>query len=173
MSFLNKLKLKITDLTGYWIYKKEHLPIGIDLFFDFSNRYNSNNIEVIFDVGGNVGQSVRKFKDHIPNCTIYSFEPVKATFQDLQENCEGYNNVFAKNIGLGSKKEQRPIYIESQSVWNSLIPKEENFDYHKQEIIKIDSIDNFMNDNKINKIDVLKTDTEGFDLEVLKGAKRC
>jgi hypothetical protein len=39
------------------------------------------------------------------------------------------------------------------------------------ELIEIRTLDSFCAEQSINRIDLLKTDTEGFDLDVLKGAK--
>lgn len=39
------------------------------------------------------------------------------------------------------------------------------------ELVKLSTVDNFASDNQIRQIDLLKIDTEGFDLEVLKGAQ--
>lgn len=170
MISLNRIKDHLINLTGYWIYKKEHLPIGIDLFFDLQNRFENKNITIVFDVGGNVGQSVEKFRKEFPNSIIYSFEPVISTFQELKAFSKRFKDVFCENIGFGSKTGQFFINIEKHNEWNSLIVKEGSSPT-KQELINIDTIDNFMTRNNITNIDILKTDTEGSDLEVLKGAK--
>jgi hypothetical protein len=38
--------------------------------------------------------------------------------------------------------------------------------------VEVTTVDNFADENRVSRIDLLKIDTEGFDLEVLKGAKR-
>ncbi|MBY0425693.1 MAG: FkbM family methyltransferase [Cytophagales bacterium] len=170
MRFLHKLKNKITDISGYWIYKKKHLPSGIDLYFDFENKFKDYEIKMIFDVGGNVGQSIIEFKKHFPKATIYSFEPVKSTFDKLKVESSKFANVFCNHFGMGSSPGQLEIFIEQFSFWNSILPVDGGAQGASKETINIRTVDDFMNENKIIEIDLLKTDTEGFDLEVLKGA---
>ena len=46
-----------------------------------------------------------------------------------------------------------------------------NSDDAKEELIKIETLEYFCSKNKIQKIDLLKIDTEGFEINVLKGAE--
>jgi len=59
------------------------------------------------------------------------------------------------------------------SVSNSLSSKvEDDLEDYSVELIKVDTIDNFVKSNSSGRINYLKIDTEGYDLHVLKGGKR-
>lgn len=51
----------------------------------FKKFFSITNCEVIFDVGGNTGEYVEKFKKHAPNAKIYSFEPHPKNFLKLKK----------------------------------------------------------------------------------------
>ena len=55
---------------------------------------------IIFDVGGNKGQSIELFKKIFKNPTIHSFEPIKSEFDNLKENL-AVIKIFLNNIVSG------------------------------------------------------------------------
>jgi hypothetical protein len=59
------------------------------------------------------------------------------------------------------------IYLTEQSVTNSLVRPDR---VRGEELVALRSIDSFVAEHKIPHVDLLKIDTEGADLEVLKGA---
>lgn len=63
------------------MHKHRNLPVGADLFVDINHKINYPALNVLFDVGANVGQTRKYFRFHLPDSTIYSFEPVLATYQ--------------------------------------------------------------------------------------------
>jgi len=126
------------------------------------------DIAVVFDVGANVGQSVLKFRAAFRKARIFSFEPAKSTFDQLRHNVDVFANVSCHHIALGSQEGDRIIYLTGQSVENSLIKPSGTCD---SEEVTVRTVDGFASDNQIERIDLLKIDTEGFDLEVLRGAQ--
>jgi hypothetical protein len=49
-------------------------------------RVSPNKFKIEFDVGVNVGQSIRRISHAFPYAVIYCFEPVLSTFNHLSEN---------------------------------------------------------------------------------------
>jgi FkbM family methyltransferase len=125
-------------------------------------------IKTIFDVGANIGQSAIKFRDAFPSATIHCFEPVQKTFQELVSTVDHYSNVHCHQNAMGSRECILPIYLTGQSVANSLIMPSVMVG---TEDVTVLTIDDFASENQIARIDLLKIDTEGFDLEVLQGAQ--
>ncbi|MEQ9000471.1 MAG: FkbM family methyltransferase [Coleofasciculus sp. B1-GNL1-01] len=157
---------------GRKIYKTQtrYLPVGLDLVADINKIYpNLGQIKTIFDVGANIGQTARHFYKSFPNANILSFEPIKETFDELHYNTEKLNRVSCFNHALGNINESRKIYLKEKSNLNSLVedimPISENYD-----IVNVKTIDEFCENNDIENIDILKTDTEGWDLNVIQGA---
>ncbi len=125
-------------------------------------------ISLVFDVGANVGQSAIKFKEAFPDTRLYCFEPVKRTFDVLKKNTAVFSDIFCHNFALSSSYGEATIYVTSQSTTSSLIKPT---DFLRSEVVDIQTINRFVLENHIERIDLLKIDTEGFDLNVLKGAE--
>ena len=125
-------------------------------------------ISLVFDVGANLGQSALKFRVAFPKARILCFEPVKATFNILKRNMAGHRGVTCHNIALGSSSVQSTIYLTDQSNTSSLVKPSTIVG---SETVEVRTVDGFTSEYQIERIDLLKIDTEGFDLEVLKGAQ--
>jgi hypothetical protein len=70
---MHVLKKLIGKTTGYWLHKLSTLPVGADLFVDVYKKINYPSLNVLFDVGANVGQTQFWFRSHLPKAKIYSF----------------------------------------------------------------------------------------------------
>jgi FkbM family methyltransferase len=167
------LREKLIELTGYWIYKKKVLPVGADIVVDLQEKIGID-AKTIFDVGANIGQTALVFSSHFPKATIHSFEPVSATFQKLLSNTQGNPRIKCHQLALSNVKEQISISVfedDQSSVLNSLKNNlQSNTPNTKLETINTDTLDHFAEENNIDSIDLLKIDTEGYEIPVLNGA---
>jgi FkbM family methyltransferase len=129
---------------------------------------------IIFDIGANIGQTAQAFRNQFPEAAIYSFEPFRSSHTALLRNSRALS-VSCHRLALGAEVGQRRVRLLSRSaecMENSLLhePTEETPD-EMTELIEIATVDAFCAAHNILKIDILKADTEGYDLEVLKGSK--
>ena len=141
-------------------------------------RYKDQPI-TIFDVGANSGEYSLMLKDIFPVANIYSFEPNPITFRILEEKTKLINNIQSFSVGLGSTESTMEIYTykndlasEHASVIKEVMVSLHQSDQVENFQVPIICLDNFCKDHSIEKIDFLKIDTEGFELEVLKGATK-
>lgn len=152
---------------------------------DFSdeliNKLNSKK-PIIFDVGcfqGNFSRNLKKklnFKnkkfylfDANPNLKIKNFKYHNIVFSDKIEIRNFFLNEFFPSSGSSLKEDTK-----NDLKWNytrKLITLSPNKGF-KILKVKTNTIDNFCIKNKITKIDILKIDVEGSELEVLKGSKK-
>jgi FkbM family methyltransferase len=171
MKLKTKIKLLIEKYLGYKIYRK--LPFGVSPLNDIEQILKDFKIQTILDVGANIGQSTMKFIKSYPYSEIYCIEPVSNTFNQLLKNTNS-PNVKCYQLALGSENGNSEIKVyDARCDMNSLLKSNidiRNNDY-RIEKIEVQTLTDFCLKNKINHINYLKIDTEGFDLEVLKGGK--
>lgn len=127
---------------------------------------------MVFDVGANVGQSVDRFRKSFPMSCIHSFEPSPSTYKKLRTHCKNTPGVKTWNFGVGSTDTTLALSENSHSNMSSfLLPGETCWgEVIKTTDVKVVSLDSFARDQQIEFIHVLKSDTQGYDFEVFKGA---
>lgn len=130
---------------------------------------------VVFDVGANVGHWASLAVRINAAVSLHCFEPSRATYQHLVNKFK--SNVICNNFGMGSTLGTAKLFIfEQGSGINSLYQRQglESFGLETQrheEIIRLDTIDHYCHEHGIEKIDFLKIDVEGHELEVFKGMR--
>lgn len=166
VSYLNRIKRAVERAAGCRIYGNS-LPHGMDLSFDIDRRFGRNNIQVVFDVGANVGQSTLAYLREFPQARIYSFEPVQSTYQKLSEATGSFPRVQAFKLGMGSEAGETVIHVNPVSTASSIVMERAG---DRAESIAMETVAGFAGKHGVESIDLLKIDTEGYDLEVLRGA---
>ena len=168
------LKSLLSYLTGYWFHKKSTLPIGVDLFHDIRFRFKYQNISTVFDVGANVGQTAKWVRYCLPSSHIYCFEPISSVHAQLVRNTISVKNITTECLALGEKEEDVIVRLHKEhTVLNSLKSELMSHDQNSdEETVKVSRIDDYCDTNNIKHIDLLKIDTEGFEMNVLKGASQ-
>jgi FkbM family methyltransferase len=158
------LKRLVERVTGYWVYRARYLPIGADLRIDLVRRGLSPS--VIYDVGANTGQTYRRFRRDFPDARIHCFEPVRSTYAQLERAIAGDALASAHLLAFSNSTGESVIYTHAtSSVLNSLRP--ELASGPGSETVRTSTIDDFAT----GRIDLIKIDTEGFELPVLHGAE--
>jgi len=154
------LRRLLEDVSGYWLYKKKYLPIGADLRVDL-NRIGLDP-RIIFDVGANVGQTYNRFRRDFPLARIYSFEPVASTFAQLKRIIA--DSDIAEQLAFGEHEGEAVIHTHPRwHVLNSFRVAVGS----DSENVRMSSVDAYG-----VVPDLLKIDTEGFEIPVLRGAAK-
>ena len=171
----SRFKEFISSKFGYTIIKKEFQPVGIDLQTDLIRYAPRQSFKTIMDVGANYGLESINFSKFFNNSNIYAFEPIQSTYETLEKNTSDYNRIATFNFALGEKIDEIEVYLHDDHQSNSLnsevnIPRQD--DGSLSEMVKVHTLDGFCDANKIDNIDLLKTDTEGLDIQVLKGGQK-
>jgi FkbM family methyltransferase len=142
----------------------------------YSSIQHVNN-PVIFDIGANIGTFTTWIAKTFKSGKIYCFEPQRSVFQILCGNAAINNlyNVYAYNIALGNENKRikitEPNYFHNAdfgtfSLVEDVIPEKSSDEL----TIQVNTLDWFVDYYNVEKVDFLKIDVEGMDLDVLLGA---
>lgn len=163
---------------GYDIWRYDPQAEGIDrlgvqLFRDLQLLLAATPHPLLLDVGANVGQTVRAYKDLFPQSTIHAFEPSPEAFETLRRATHTYTGVVLNNLGVGSAAGTAKFLEYKDSQWSSFLePGEDNPGAVEREIsVDVTTLDCYCEEHNVEFVHLLKTDTQGFDFEVLQGAR--
>ena len=148
----------------------------------------SDNIITVLDVGAHEGEFAISLNKNFNIKKIISFEPNIKIYRKLKDNTKKNSNIEIVNFGVGENNERKKLNINTESSSSSINELRTESNYYKkkffltnffrgnviEEKITIDVIklDDYINKNKIENIDLLKIDTEGFEFSVLKGTDK-
>jgi FkbM family methyltransferase len=147
----------------------KNVPQGFEFYFDLRKFQKDYNPKTVFDVGANTGQTVLKWNKFFPKAEYYCFEPVGSTMATLKNNTAKLKNIHYYQCALGAEQKEAEIVLCEDSSLNSFVDTVKEIG-EKTETVQIKTLDRICQAEGISYIDVLKIDTEGFDVEVLKGA---
>jgi FkbM family methyltransferase len=172
------------------VYYEVNLTEGIDLslylFGNFQNHvtrqkyFSIPESAVIIDVGANIGSMAFRFAQLATNGHVYAFEPTDYAFNKLLRNIS-LNPVFSERITpvqlFLSDQTESDHQINAYSSWKVDGTDVESHPLHggstkAAESIPAVTLDDFCSENKIQKVDLIKIDTDGHELRVLAGAAK-
>jgi len=131
-----------------------------------------------FDVGSNKGQFLQLIRDNIEvdDFSIHCFEPSHKTFKMLVESSKEDKRIYMNNIGIGKEKAEAVLHFDNVGSGLASLTKRRldhfGIDFNKSETVKINTIDNYCSEKAIKRINLLKIDIEGHELDALNGARR-
>jgi FkbM family methyltransferase len=157
---------------GYDIHK---IQVGRDPFHDMHRVIGRGRPPVIFDVGANVGQTIESFLQVLTQANIHAFEPGQETFRKLCEKYSGVPNLVLNNVALGAVAGTAEFIENTAPTMSSFLePGAETWwgEVKQRVQARVKTVDEYCDEHRIDYIDILKLDTQGFDLEVMRGAGR-
>jgi FkbM family methyltransferase len=132
----------------------------------------------VFDVGANRGDYLRLVLDVLGDrdVSVHCFEPGESTFRLLGEGLEKdpVGGVVLNRLALGAEPGERTLYYdEPGSEMASLtLRRLDHFGmrFDRSETVQVDTVDHYCETHGVSRIDLLKCDVEGHELDVFHGA---
>lgn len=156
---------------GIYYSKRQYMPYGIDWLWDLSRLDPPPSVRTVIDVGANEGQTVRAVAEAFPNAAVHAFEPIQATFDLLRLGFEAAPGVHLNRLAVSSVPGSARMRHAPNSQASHIVERPAPTDTGVVSVETV-TLDAYCAEHAIARIDVLKTDTEGHDLQVLKGAAR-
>lgn len=170
---------------NYQVDLSEGIDLSVFLFGNFQSHvinpkyFDLRPDSVIFDVGANIGSMAFKFAQLVPQGYVYAFEPTSYAFSKFLRN-------LTLNPDLGERITPVQVFLSSQSTpdhdlvayssWKVDGKVAGAHPLHGGTIERADSIpaitiDAFCAEKEIQRVDLIKIDTDGHEFEVLQGAR--
>lgn len=157
--------------------KSQHLTFLFKRTIDYENKIWNNiqsyitNGDIVFDIGGNIGQYAIKFCDFVgPDGKVFSFEPDPKNFAFLQfnVNINSLKNIKCDNLGIGDKKGDLKFYRDTETggrmgSFNQEFVKDK-FSGHT-ELVQVETYDNIVGLYGIPNF--VKIDIEGYEAKLV------
>ncbi|MGB3618010.1 MAG: FkbM family methyltransferase [Catalinimonas sp.] len=139
-------------------------------------RFQREASITVFDVGANKGFYAATLSDLFGSqAQIHSFEPSRATYEQLLRNTHGRTNVLANHFGLSDEQHTQLLYTNTEGSGLASVYQRnlEHYDIAmaQTEEVRLTTIDDYCTEHAVERIHFLKLDVEGHELSVLKGAE--
>lgn len=134
---------------------------------------------VVMDVGANAGYFTKVFSRMAPEGRVYAFEPGSYAGSILKRvvSMRGLHNVVICPFGLSDQRSHNTLHMPVKAKGNlgfglSHLGHSHAVDARatKTEEIHLNTLDIFVTDMEIDRIDFIKCDTEGWEMRMLVGA---
>lgn len=132
----------------------------------------SKQPKIIIDIGANIGAFSILVASKMPNAKVLSFEPLRETFQQLQDNVliNGLDKqITPQKMAVYRKEKTIKLYNTGRSGLSSIYRtrNEEKF-----ELVKSTTLEKIFERNKIKTCDYLKIDCEGAEYDILSNCPK-
>jgi FkbM family methyltransferase len=144
-------------------------------------EFSGKDDEVVFDIGANEGYYTLKIKQNNPECKIVSIEPNPLAFEILEKNVKSnkLKNVILINKAVTAKPGKLSFEIVPEvTAIGARELKAQKRPWLREERIKTLIVDGttltqLCKKLNIERIDTLKMDVEGMEMEILENGKNC
>jgi FkbM family methyltransferase len=164
------------SLRGLGIYNCQNFFISGELNF-LKKHLSKINSPIILDVGAHKGAYALLCKQINNQAKIFCFEPNPKTFAILNDETKGCG-IMTINQALSDSRGKLLLYdyMQNDRSTHATLCKDVIEQVHKEKSINfevdVSTVDNFIQENNLKNITLLKIDVEGHEIEVLKGAKK-
>jgi len=173
--FLSKLPIQFQNILFEIVLK--HIPFWLLLRIPCSySTYLKCNYpgqgDVIFDCGAHVGNCAVIFSRLVGKSgLVISLEPFEEAFSLLDERLQRLklDNVLAINKGLWNQSDQMPVKVIANTLSNKIDPEKVSGFPEGDFTISVTTIDRVVEELKLTRVDMIKMDIEGAEIEALPG----
>lgn len=171
------------SLRGLGVFNSEGNQVTGERYF-LQYLQKKMKLTTVFDVGANTGEYCKDIRTYFPETQIYAFEPHPKTYAMLTKNV-AKKQFHPFQVALGEKKGKIKLWdfaedaeLKHTQPTSTLasVHKDVISGLHKQKAmsftVTLETVDHIVKQKKIDHIDLLKVDTEGSELSVLKGAEQ-
>lgn len=129
-------------------------------------------IRTVLDIGANKGRRARNYRRRFPEATVYCVEPIPELYRRLRQWANTQDGkVEVLNLALSSAPSESTFYVRRDSLIHSTLlePDDKEASQYDEIHVEIETLDRLAERIHLEDDVLIKLDTEGFDLEVIRG----
>jgi FkbM family methyltransferase len=177
ISMFKRLVINFLKARGYHIVwsNPSRMTTGFSFEHDLRHVVDLAN-PVCFDIGANEGQTIHLFSRIFDEPCIHAFEPTPRCFNRLSEQFRHHNTQLYQ-LAMGDCPGVLHLNEYSHSTLNSFLVLSPGAENPYNELrrtatvrVPVTTVDAFLMEKNIQLVNLLKIDTQGYDLKVLNGA---
>ena len=159
-----------------WLHRH---PLELRLHYPDIGDLHLPQEPVVFDVGSNTGQFAESMLAWRPRACVHAFEPQACALAAMKSLLGGYPRASFNAFALGAQPCMRKFFVSRFDQASSFLPNGEvlahgvgGIDFTTQEEIEVEirTLADYARERGVERIDLLKLDVQGFEIEVFKGA---
>ena len=134
---------------------------------DYLNEFTIKENDIVVDIGAHIGYYSIYSSEKVKNGKIFAFEPYRESFEVLIKNLEinQIDNVISQNMGVTENSGINTLYLKKDfSIGNSIY---KNIETDSKVEIKTICLQDIIENNNLQRINILKLDCEGAEYEIL------
>ena len=136
--------------------------------------------DIVFDVGAHIGRWTKTVLESSTDVEVHLFEPVPQTYQVLVQDLAeaiGSGKVVPNNCGIAQQERTQDLFFYEDAISKSSFSR--RWDLENQQGLKtpevipvgVTTLSSYCERLSINRINFLKVDVKGAELDVLEGAR--
>ncbi len=177
MKILEKIAIIFFDMIDKFFHQRKIIK---------NLKKNLDNLDVFFDIGSHKGTYTDLVIENFKVKKAVMVEPQKNIYKYIKKKYSKNKKVRIFNYAISDTKKPQILYINKHDLTSSLTQIDRKNSYlnlkarlfggsindliHNKYIVNSCKLSDIIKKNRVNKIDLLKIDTEGHELQVLKGA---
>ena len=150
----------------------DNIFINKEIYDDevYDRFYNIREEDTVIDVGAHVGVFTLKIARKVKRGLVIAIEPHPFNYRLLMNNVEfnKLTNIKALRLALSSFNGVVKLYLSNRSGTHSLRFRKNSSKYLE---VQAKTLDTIIEELNISKVDLIKIDAEGAELEIIRGAK--
>jgi FkbM family methyltransferase len=168
----------LIKLFGYDLRNIKKFDSADDPYFVLKLLIEPKKVTTIIDGGASIGDISKKLSYMFPKAIVFAVEPYPPFYDTLIKIAAQNNKIRAKKLAFSNINNSSILQINRSKGTNSLLKSSKegkaiygNLLERSGEVeVKSQKIDDFIRENSIEQVDLLKLDLQGSELPALLGA---
>lgn len=181
LNLVKKLIHSILDLLGYHLRRNKTIEQSDDPYHAISILLDKEKTITIIDAGASIGDISQKLMKMFPLATVHSIEPYPPFHAHLEKIATNNPRLVVKKLALSDENGSRFLQINKSEGTNSLLKSNDKGKEIYGELlsntgeieVKSQTLDDYIIENSIEQVDLLKLDLQGSELPALTGSAKA